>query len=328
MGPLNTAVAAFANAAGREVFDASDRAEWLKRRERDITASRAAGLLAAGARETPYQLYMLKAGLAVPEPETDAMRRGTLLEPLHAQLVIDERPDWQAERCAVYIRDPVAQIGATPDMFALRDGEIIPVQLKSVSPEAFRKAWRIEGSYEHEPPAYVQIQTMVEAAMIGVERAVVSAMVIGNGIDLHFFEIDVRPRIIAALREATADFWTRVAERRPYEPDYLADGDFILANWREGSGPQIDLSQDARAVEIIARRAWLKEIEKQASDAEKERRALDAEMVARLGNASAALIGDKVFSVRRQMRKGFYVAPSEFTVCTIGARRGAKKEAA
>lgn len=329
MGPLNQAIIAAATAAGREAFDAIDRAEWLARRERDITASAAAGLLAASPYDTPYRLYMRKAKLAPPEEETSAMRRGTLLEPLHAQIIADEKPGWRAERGAIYIRDPAARIGATPDVFAMIDGRIVPIQLKSVSPEAFRKKWRIEGSYEHEPPAYVQIQAMVEAAMMGVDRAVVSAMVIGNGIDLHFFDIDVRPRILAALREATADFWTRIAEGRPYGPDYLADGEFILVNWREGAAPQIDLSDDARAVEIMAERARLKEIEKQAGDAERARRALDAEMVARLGNASAALIGDEVFSVRRQMRKPFVVAASEFTVCAVKKASGAtKKEAA
>lgn len=314
--------------AGREAFDASDRAEWLARREHDITASAAAALLAASPYDTPYRLYMRKAKLVAPEEETPAMRRGTLLEPVHAEIIAAERPEWQVERGTLYIRDPAARIGATPDVFAVRDAQIIPVQLKSVSPEAFRKGWRIEGSYDHEPPAYVQIQAMVEAAMIGADRAVVSAMVVGNGVDIHLFDVEVRPKIIAALRAATDDFWKRVEERRPYDPDYLADGDFIVSNWREGAIPQIDLSDDERAVAIMVERASLKEVEARASAAEKARRALDAEMLTRLGNASAAQIGDEVFSARRQSRKPYVAAATEFTVCTVKKAKPAKKEAA
>lgn len=329
MGPLNRAVMGNARAAGREVFTVDDRDEWLKLRERDVTASAAASLLAASPYETPYRLYMRKAKLAPPEPETPAMQRGTLLEPLHAQIIAAEKPDWQAERGTIYIRDPAVRVGATPDMFALRDGQIIPVQLKSVSPEAFRKNWRVDGSSDYEPPAYVQIQAMVEAAMMGADRAIVSAMVIGNGIDLHFFDVEVRPKIIALLSDATHDLWTRIEQQCPYDPDFLADGDFILANWREGEIPEIDLSNDERAVALMAERARLKEIEKQAGEAEKARRALDAEMVTRLGNARAAQIGDEVFSANRRQRKGFVVEPSEFTVCTVRKVRGAaKKEAA
>lgn len=328
MGPLNRAVMKSAVAAGREAFDASDRAEWLTRRERDVTASAAAALLAASPYATPFQLYMRKAGIAAPEEETPAMRRGTLLEPVHAEIIAAERPEWQVERGTIYIRDPGARIGATPDVFAVRDEQIVPVQIKSVSPEAFRKSWRIEGSRDAEPPAYVQIQAMVEAAMMGADCAVVSAMVVGNGIDIHLFDVDVRPKIIAALREATADFWARIAEGRPYDPDFLADGDFIIDNWRDRGAPQVDLSDDARAVALMSERTTLKDAEKAGAEAAKARKAIDAEIVAMLGNANRAQIGAEVFCAARRLRKGFVVEPSEFTVCTVKpAVQKAAKEA-
>lgn len=316
---LNCAVTGNARAAGREVWNATDRVAWLARREKDVTASAAAALLAASPYETPFQLYMRKAGFADPVAETAAMRRGTLLEAVHVQMLADERADWAIERGAIYIRDPAARVGATPDVFATRPA--VPgvgiVQLKSVSPEAFRALWRIEGSHEAEPPAYVQIQAMVEADMAGASWAAVSAMVIGAGIDLHLFEIEVRPKVIAAVRAETAEFWRRVATGEPYPADYLADGDFILSNWRDRGAPQIDLTADPRAVALMAMRAALKDAEKAGADAAKARKTIDAELTHKLGNASRALIGDEIFSAERRNRKGFVVESSAFTVCTV-----------
>lgn len=318
LSPLNRAVKESALSAGREVHDATDRDAWLDLRKRDITASAAAGLLAASPYQTPYRLWCEKSGRADAPPETPAMRRGMLLEGVHAEMIAADRPGWRVERGAIYVRDPQARLGATPDLFCMRPDVpgLCVIQMKSVSPEAFRRSWRIDGSHEAEPPAHVQIQAMVEADMVGASRAMVSAMVIGDGIDLHLFEIDVRPRILAHLREETAAFWRRVAAGEPYSADYLADGDLILRAWR-GDSPEIDLSDDERIVGIVAEHARLKAIERAGAEAEEARRAIEAEIVHRMGNAARAVISGVPVSVSRRTRKAYTAPAAEFTVVTI-----------
>ena len=61
-----------------ESWPVTDRESWLKRREKDVTASVAAALFGDGVHPyiTAYELYCLKAGLIEADPEeTPAMRR-------------------------------------------------------------------------------------------------------------------------------------------------------------------------------------------------------------------------------------------------------------
>ena len=111
-----------ASALGRAWFPVTDRTAWLKMRERDVTASVAGALFGDGVHDftTRYGLWALKSGRLRQDPgETDAMRRGRLLEPVAVQLMRELRPAWTIEPCATYFRDAGERIGATPDAFAV-----------------------------------------------------------------------------------------------------------------------------------------------------------------------------------------------------------------
>ena len=100
-----------------ESFPVTDRAEWLRWREQDVTASVVAALFGPDVHPymSPFHLFALKAGLIQEDPEeTPAMRRGRLLEPVALELLREERPTWDCRHVNRYFRDTVHRVGGTP----------------------------------------------------------------------------------------------------------------------------------------------------------------------------------------------------------------------
>jgi hypothetical protein len=302
LGPLNRAVMGNARAAGFEVHKITDREEWLCWRRHDVTASAAAGLLAASPYQTPFALWMEKAGLTTPKPMTKRMRSGLRSEALHIEMLREDFPEWEIEQGAIYIRDPAYRIGATPDAFATRPDRrgIGVVQLKKTTREAYRRGWNIPDEEIEEPPAYHQIQTIMEGDLSRASWAVVSAVILDED-EIFPHEIKMRPLIADVVRQETADFWRRIAERDPYPVDYLADGDLILANAHPIKGVEIDLTGNERVAAILAEHERLKDMEARGRAAHAERRALDAELCRLMGGAAVARHGDSIVTVSRRL---------------------------
>jgi hypothetical protein len=302
LGPLNRAVMGNARAAGFEVHKITDREEWLRWRQQDVTASAAAGLLSVSPYQTPFALWMEKAGLTTPKPMTKRMRSGLRSEAIHVEMLREDFPDWQIEQGAIYIRDPEHRIGATPDAFALRADRrgIGVIQLKKTTREAYRSGWTIPDDEIEEPPAYHQIQTIMEAELSRASWAVVSAVILDDD-EIFPHEIEVRERVAAVVRQETATFWRRIAEREPYPVDYLVDGDLILANARPITGVEIDLTGNERVAAILCEHDRLKDMEARGRAAHAERRALDAELCRLMGGAAVARHGDSIVTVSRRL---------------------------
>ena len=319
MGPLNRAVMDSARAAGFEAFEVTGREEWLKWRSQDVTASAAAGLLAASPYQTPFALWMEKAGLATQQPMTKRMRSGLRTETIHAEMLREDFPEWQVEQGALYIRDPIHRIGATPDVFAVRPDRrgIGVVQMKKTSRDAYRLAWRIvDDTDAFEPPAYHQIQTIMEAELSVASWAVVSALIIDED-EIFPHEIAVRPAVAGVVRAETAEFWRRIAAHEPYPADYLADGQLILESARPVRGVEIDLTEEPRAVAILAEHDRLKREEARGNAAREERRALDAELAHLMGDAAVAAIGEARVTIQIKTIPPQTRAATKATIVTV-----------
>lgn len=288
-----------------------DRASWLAMRKRDVTASAAAALFGDGVHPylTAYQLFALKAGLVEEDSaESPAMRRGRLLEPVALQLLREERPDWKINANTDYFRDDAARIGATPDACAWRpdiEGNGA-VQIKTVGHFAFKKGWRGETG-DVEIPLWIAVQASVEAALTGSSWACVAAMSLGDGgLDLHIEEVPLRPALMARLRILTADFWRRVEANEPYPADFNRDAALIAKLFQDDDGSEIDLSRSNRVVELVALRETLKARESDGNFAEKERKIVDAEIIAALGNAARGRLADGRVIEAKTVRRGAY----------------------
>ena len=327
-----------------EKWTPSSRDEWLSARSTRVGSSEVGALFGVDKRRTAFELFAIKRGDYAPAfPKTEIREnsihlpppeRGNEDEARAIDLIGRLRPLWRVESNAipggsVYIDNEVG-LAATPDCFAYdpeRAGRA-SIQIKSVAPLVWRKEWLIDG--EPEPPVAVALQAVIDAMLSGSDRAYVAAIVQEFGIDLYLFEIDLARRapLLAKARELARDFKRRLAENDPYAPDFGRDGAVIASIYDDDSGPQVDLSDDARMAAILSERETLKAREADGSDAAKARKALDSEIVARLGNAESALVaGGGVLTAKVTRRGSYTVEATQFRTVRVKAPKAIRTAA-
>jgi putative phage-type endonuclease len=190
------------------------REDWLALRKTVVGASEIAAVLGASPYTTPLELWSHKTG-RLETAETAAMRRGSRLEKVALDILAEERPDWTITSNAipggkVYVNRS-RRISCTPDAFAIdptREGTGI-VQVKSVHPGAFAK-------WQDELPLHIALQVVQEATLTGASWAVVAALVVDRGIDLHVLDVPLDvPDLVAVMQAKVADFWRYVETDTP-----------------------------------------------------------------------------------------------------------------
>jgi len=312
-----------------ESREITSEAEWFAWRKQDVTASASPALLGIHNYQTAYGLYLEKRGEAPDIEESPPMKRGRLLEPIARKLLRENHPEIKWWTPNIYLRDPVARIGATPDEFGTTpDGAVLVTQIKSVAEFVFRAQWKgqIEGDRDAiEPPLWIVVQAVQEAHLyeqwlrsIGDNtpvRAAVAPLVVGFGIECPLIEIPLdnnAPRVLANIKKATLDFWKCVGTGVPPEFDYAKDGERIAALYGVTTGETIDLSRDNRIFEVhdalIAARADKK-------DATAREDAAKNEILAKMGPAEVAYLGEgRQLSAKQQSRAEHFVKASTFRV--------------
>ncbi len=316
-----------------------DREEWLAGRQKTIGASDLPALFGVSPWKTPLELFGEKTGRYVPEMsqtvitptyvQLSNLDRGLMQEAPAIQMAAMARPDWSIHPNPVpgglVFVDEAARMSSTPDAFVYCrewDGPAA-LQIKTVDPFAFKQTW-LGDHEEPEPPLYVVIQAIADATFSGCGRAFVGAAA-GWG-KLHLWEVGLHPAIMAKARELVADFWQRVEDDRPYDPDYGRDGEVLAALRGEPEGREIDLTQNNRIGALVEQRDALKAKEKVGSDAAKERKALDVEIYDIMGGASRARLSDGRVLVHSIVRRGGYsVEPTQYDRLDIKDPNAPKK---
>jgi predicted phage-related endonuclease len=232
-----------------ELILPGDRLDWLELRKGFVTASIAGALLQCHPYTTAYQVWALKTGrLDESTEETDAMRRGRLLEPVAVEMLREERPTWTIDYRAdnAFYAERALRLGATPDAFAYRpdmDGRGI-VQFKTASEEAFRSSWLDPETGSVEVPLWIAVQAIVEAKLTASAWAAVAVLVVGRGIRMEAIDIPLHPQVWRALLSAVSEFW-RVTDRGEHPPiDWDRDGAAVLDVNRWAEAKRIDLTSD------------------------------------------------------------------------------------
>lgn len=290
---------------GVQCIAIENREQWMGLRRQDITASVAGALFQEHQYATRYGLYLEKAGLAPPQEEVTPtvtedsivlppILRGTLFEKTAIEMVRLLKADWNVFAANnAYYRMPAARIGATPDVFATRPDQpgLGIIQVKTTDGLIFRKKW-VNGDGEVEIPAWIAIQAIVEAKLTGASWACVALMIGGINTELKLFDIPIHDGVWGRLVEEVGEFWRRVAEQDPPEPDYARDGDLVRSTFDGDESLEVDWSADNRVPAILDERAELKVVEKAGADAERKRKALEVELLAKLGNAAVGRAAD------------------------------------
>jgi predicted phage-related endonuclease len=306
-----------------EILQPASRKEWLALRGETIGASEIAALVGAHPWESAFSLWAKKSGKTAPIDETAAMRRGRHMESVALDMLREERPEWIVNANPMpggkYFRDLERGIAATPDAFVARPGKPNGVaQVKSVQSLVFNKKWKNDDG-EVEPPLYVVIQAIQEAALTGAEWACVVALVVDFGIDLHVIEVPIHAGITSRVAAEAAKFWEMIKRGEQPSPDYAKDGALIAALYSDSDDDlAIDLSGNNRIIDILAEREALKAREKDGNEAEKARKVLDAEIIHALGNASVGRLADgRIITAKTTRRAGYEVKPSSFRTIRI-----------
>lgn len=295
-----------------EIIRPTSREAWLELRKQDVTASQAAALLGVHPYATAYQLWGEKTGRASEREQNAGMKRGLLLEPIVAQLVREERPEWllQYPLNSTYYRDPARRIGATPDAFATVQGEgsLGIVQFKTASDWAWKK-WLDPDTREVVLPLWIAVQAIIEAELTGATWAAVAVLVVGHAIEMYIIDIPLHAGIMSAIDKAVANFWD-IIERGGHPPiDWLKDGAAVLDHLRDSDGSRADLSENSDFDELVAKYVAAKaEARKYERDAEE----LKPQIVHALGNADIGETLEWLVSAKTTHRKGYTVEPTSF----------------
>lgn len=275
-----------------EVIHPKDRAAWLRARGQDVTASVVGALFGVHDFVTPYELWASKTGrLPRQDEESDAMRRGRLLEPVAVQILREEQPGWRIEYSTAdqtYFRDTERRLGATPDVIAHcpRRGPGV-VQIKSVEAGIYRRKWLDEDG-NPEAPLWIALQATLEAYLSGGRWAAVMPLVIGFGVEAPLIDVplDHMPGVIEAMTEKAADFWAAVAEDREPQIDYQRDASLIDRLYSVGDPfEEADLTAVSGILEDIQRRGVLRR-EMQEREAEVVR--IETRIKSLMGSAELA----------------------------------------
>jgi len=294
-----------------------NREQWLTLRQQDVTASVAGALLGVHPYTSAYGLYLLKKGLINEDPEESGpMRRGRLLEPVAAQILREEQPEWQIKHpCGFYYRDSEARIGATPDIVAFNEkGEPGVVQVKSVEPSIFRRDWTVDHGVV-EPPLWIVVQAIIEAHLTGAMWAAVAPMVVSFGVEMPVVPVPIHAGVLDRIKIEVAAFWKRIEEGRNYDPDYARDGALIAKLYPQDNGIEIDLRGDNEAPGYVDQLEAARAAKKAAEGDEKLAKTA---LAAKMGDAAIALLADgRRISNKTTSREGYFVNPTSFRTLRI-----------
>ncbi len=296
-----------------EIIKPADRTEWLAARKTDVTASDASALLGINPYKTPFELWAEKTGRKPDAEDNKVFRRGRAMEFVAIDFLREDYPDWNITHSYNnrYWRDTDARMGATPDAFVRipgRSGQGI-IQIKSAS-DFSMKNWRDPETREIRPPLYVAVQALIEAELTKASYALVALIESGHGMELHPpMEIPLTPRLMDRVRGEIADFWRITDAGQHPDADWKRDG-ALIEELYEPDGNVIDLSADNMLPGICDEKA---RIASEKGVVEKRLKEIKAELLDKMGGASAARIADgRVVTAKTVERAGYEVKPTSY----------------
>jgi len=267
-----------------------DEDAWHALRREDVTASDVGALFQVHQRTTALGLYVDKTqGPA--RGDTQAARRGRLLEPYVAAELALRWPDAEVVKSDEYLRgrDPADEhlrIGATPDYVVTRDGRRATLEIKTINAVKFRRTW-IRAS-RPEPPLDYVFQARAQAMLDDADEAVLAALVCDESEEILTWTIERVPRIEEAIRRRVSIFWRNVAAGTfpMLELGHEAAALDRLPRRHHASTPMLG---DRRALELVDAH---QERTAAIAAAQRELREIEDELRAMMGDAASVIIPD------------------------------------
>lgn len=266
----------------------TNREAWLAERRTGIGGSDVAAILGLSKWKTPLDVYMEKTGQAPPQPETEPMRWGTLLEPV----ILREFSERHGVR--VVREDGIKRHPRHGFMLASLDGWA-PELPAVVECKTARSAdgWGEPGTGEI--PAYYQTQVAHYMAVTGAAIAFVPVLI--GAADFRVYKVDRDDEFIGDIIEAEAAFWNdHVVAGVPPEPINAADAARL---WARDNGETVEV-----AGELADDVEELRALREQAKDLEERIGSIEDRLKLAFMDASSIAHGGKVLATfKAQTRK-------------------------
>lgn len=267
------------------------RAEWLALRLQGIGGSDAGVIAGLSKWKKPYAIWAEKVAAKVVDGGDDSheyQQWGHLLEPVVAEEF--------ARRTQVEVHPFTKMVRSKdyPFMFANVDyltGPSTALEgVLEVKTTRFADDWTLndDGSV-HVPLAY-GVQGQHYLAVLGLEKVHYACLI--GGQELRIAEVLRNEALIEDLIVIEAEFWRKVMDNEPPDPDGSESTRKALqARWQPEAGKTIELPGTHDWGAIFALRAQKKA---EAGVLEEELGAIDATVMAAMGDAEVATIGGKV----------------------------------
>ncbi len=296
--------------AFERICSSTAREPWLAARLSGIGSSDAPGILGVSPFASPLSVYADKLGLAEDREQSEAMKWGSILEPLIVQEFAAETGR-KAERAGELLRSR-----ANPFQLATLDA--VQFAEKHEGPgdlEIKATGWRA-GDWTEGVPEHVFVQVQHQLSVTGWGWASVAVLI--GGCKLLWADVERDDRFIDdVLLPAEAEFWRRVEAREPVGADASeATARALKALYPKDSGAVIALP--GSLIELDHERV---ELAAQVKALETRKAGIDNEIKLALGEASIGMLANGVtYTHKLQRRAAFSVKATEFRVL----RRSAK----
>ncbi len=305
------------------ICDGSNRDEWLAARNIGVGASEVPILFGCGYGDSSViDLYLRKTSTdAAPIEENEGMGWGNrlqdaILNELAERADLGPRGDEWCGNKALIHNVLYPQLVCTPDGITSSDE---PIEAKNV-------CMRIdEGDWDGRIPERFNLQCQSQIAVCGSDRCLFGALLFGGRLVWDW--IPRNDELIAEIDERTREFWWHVANGVPPKPDgSKASRDAARAIAMRSDPVEVfeseldDILDQWKALKVEESRA-----KESAESAEKQRRALEDQIILKMGSANEAFTKTGwAFRKRVTNRAGYTVEPK--TIETFDVRQPKKKE--
>lgn len=300
------------------------REDWLASRTKGIGGSDVAAALGLSPWTTPVELWQSKRGEAEPQPTSDSMHFGTILEDIVAKefqertgmkvqrvgfTFVDGENDWMRaniDRAVVMpeiqknvrpVKDP-AEGGpyiTTDAILECKTASAFAASLWGESQEDEIKAGKVVT--DHRIPLYYETQVQWYMRLTGTHICYVAVLIGGN--DFRMYRVDRNDDVIKAIVAKLKNFWTEnVIGGKAPEPMDLDD---IRHLYRREVGPMTEASADA-AVAI----GEYRNLKGQADQIKKQLEAVATQIAGFIGdNEGLTIGGEKAATFKAQSKTTF-----------------------
>lgn len=272
------------------MIEGLSRDEWLALRRKGIGGSDVPAILGQSPWRTPLDVYLDKLGQAEETPMNDRMQAGIYLEPVVAQMFIDEHPElevWKDDYMRAH-KEYDFMLANTDRLVRDERGRVGVLEIKTTSSWA-QKTW------DEDVPMYYYLQLQHYINIMDAEYGYLAILVDGYDYVSYYFERD--DAWIGTIEVACIDFWNNhVLETDP--PDAVNEEDIKNLYPKEIEGAR---EADALDLQLIAEYIEAKNMAKQFNDKKKQ---LTIDLKKLIGDSEALAVGDTVVATFKSDSRG------------------------